>query len=66
MTGLRTKLPAILLFGALSVFFAEVCSGASSLWFIDPWGLLLVYPLYLGHALFFLNLANWSKEVKRK
>ena len=57
MSEIHTRIPAILLFGTLSVFFAEVLSGASNLWFIDAWGLLIVLPLYLSHALFFLNLA---------
>jgi len=48
---------SILLLGTLSTFFAEVFSGASHLWFIDPWGLLVTLPLYLSHTLFLLNLA---------
>jgi len=32
-------------------------SGASLLWFIDPWSILITFPLYLSHVLFFLNLA---------
>ena len=63
MTSIQARLPAILLFGTLSVFFAEVLSGASNLWFVDPWGLLMVYPLYLGHALFFINLAIRTKRT---
>jgi hypothetical protein len=51
------KLFSILLLGALSMLFAEVFSGASTLWFIDPWGLLITYPLYLTHAVFFFSLA---------
>jgi len=61
------KLSSILLLGVLSVLFAEVFSGASTLWFFDSWGLLLVYPLYLGHAVFFLNLAVlWKKTTPRQ
>lgn len=61
------KLSSILLLGALSVLFAEVFSGASTLWFLDSWGLLLVYPLYLGHAVFFLNVAVlWKKTTPRQ
>lgn len=48
---------SILLLGVLSMLFAEVFSGASTLWFLTPWGLLLTLPLYLGHALFFFNVA---------
>ena len=51
------RLFAILLFGVLSMLFAEVFSGASTLWFLTVWGLLLTLPLYLGHALFFFNVA---------
>ncbi len=39
------------------MLFAEVFSGASLLWFIDPWSILITFPLYLSHVLFFLNLA---------
>ncbi len=60
------KLMSILLLGALSMLFAEVFSGASTLWFFDPWGLLLTYPLYLGHAIFLLNVAFlWKKTSPR-
>jgi hypothetical protein len=61
------KLWSILLLGALSMLFAEVFSGASRLWFVDPWGLLLTYPLYLGHVLFLLNVAFlWKKTSPRQ
>jgi hypothetical protein len=61
------KFWSILLLGALSMLFAEVFSGASTLWFLDPWGLLLTYPLYLGHAIFFLNVAFlWKKTSPRQ
>jgi len=61
------KLWSILLLGALSILFAEVFSGASTLWFLDAWGLLVTYPLYLGHALFLLNLAFlWKKTSPRQ
>jgi hypothetical protein len=51
------KALSILLLGVLSMLFAEVFSGASTLWFLTAWGLLLTLPLYLGHALFFFNVA---------
>jgi hypothetical protein len=61
------KAVSILLLGVLSMLFAEVFSGASTLWFLDPWGLLLTLPLYLGHALFFFNLALlWEKTSPRQ
>ena len=57
------KLLSILLLGALSMLFAEVFSGSSTLWFLDPWGLLVAFPLYLGHAIFLLNLAFLLKKT---
>jgi len=61
------KLWSILLLGALSMLFAEVFSGASTLWFLDAWGLLLTYPLYLAHAIFLLNVAFlWKKTSPRQ
>jgi len=56
------KIFPILLIGALSMLFAEVFSGASQTWFFEGWGLLVTYPLYLAHVLFFLWLAlKWKK-----
>lgn len=61
------KLWSVLLLGALSMLFAEVFSGASTLWFLDAWGLLLTYPLYLAHAIFLLNVAFlWKKTSPRQ
>ncbi len=61
------KVWSILLLGALSMLFAEVFSGASTLWFLDAWGLLLTYPLYLAHAIFLLNVAFlWKKTSPRQ
>jgi hypothetical protein len=54
---LRVKLPAIALASILSMFFAEVFSGASPLWFFSGWGILVTLPLYGGHLLLLLNLA---------
>ncbi|WP_135613253.1 hypothetical protein [Methanococcoides sp. AM1] len=51
------KIPPILLIGTLSMLFAEVFSGASQAWFINGWGILLTFPLYLAHLLFFLGIA---------
>ena len=65
--SLMKKLWSILLLGALSMLFAEVFSGASTLWFLDAWGLLLTYPLYLAHAIFLLNVAFlWKKTSPRQ
>lgn len=43
--------------------FAEVFSGASQVWFFDAWGLFITFPLYLGHLLFFINLAMKTKRT---
>jgi len=53
----QNKIAVIVLFGVLSVVFAEVFSGSAPLWFLDAWGLLVVLPLYWGHGLLLLNLA---------
>ncbi|PLW80188.1 hypothetical protein C0585_03480 [Candidatus Woesearchaeota archaeon] len=52
------KLSGILLLGLLSMFFGEVFAGSSQVWFFDPWSLIVTFPLYLAHVLFFLYLAN--------
>lgn len=57
------KFFSILLLGSLSMLFAEVFSGASTLWFLDPWGLLLAFPLYLAHAVFFFSVAFIYKKT---
>ena len=53
----QNRIAVIVLFGILSVVFAEVFSGSAPLWFLDAWGLLVVLPLYWGHGLLLLNLA---------
>lgn len=53
----------VLLIGCLSMLFAEVFSGASRAWFIDGWGVLTTFPLYLGHVLFFLWIALKLKKT---
>lgn len=53
----------ILLIGVLSMFFAEVCSGASQLWFASIWGLTQTFWLYLTHVLFFWYIANRQKRT---
>ncbi len=45
------------------MLFAEVFSGSSQAWFADGWGLLLTFPLYLSHVLFFLWLAFKLKRT---
>jgi len=51
------KLAPVLLIGTLSMLFAEVFSGASQMWYVSGWGLLITFPLYSAHLLFFLNIA---------
>jgi hypothetical protein len=53
---------AILLFGVLSMLFAEVFSGSSTLWFVTPWGVFLTLSLYLAHAVFFFTMAVWTNR----
>ncbi|MGY5858925.1 MAG: hypothetical protein RTU63_06115 [Candidatus Thorarchaeota archaeon] len=48
---------AIILFGFLSMIFAEAFSGSSPLWFLDISGWFLTLPLYWAHALLLINLA---------
>lgn len=59
----RGALACILLAGMLSMLCAEVFSGASVLWFLQPLGWLLTFPLYLAHLLFFLNVAFLSGRI---
>lgn len=57
------KISPILLIGTLSMFFAEVFSGASQTWFINGWGILVTFPLDLVHLLFFLAIAMRTKRT---
>ena len=61
----KSRLILFLLIGTLSMFFAEIFSGASAtrLWFIDPWSLIVTWPLYFAHTIFFLNLAFRTKRT---
>ena len=59
----KTNYMAILLIGCLSMFFAEVFAGSSQIWLIDPWSLLVTFPLYLFHLLFFFNLATRTNRT---
>jgi hypothetical protein len=61
--SLAAKLVFILLAGALSMFFAEVLSGSSVLWFITSWAWLVTFWLYLAHTLLFVNLALIFKRT---
>lgn len=57
------NIPAILLAGTISMFFAEVMAGSSSLWFVEFFGIANTYILYLTHLLFYLNLAVRTKKT---
>ncbi len=57
------KFFSILLIGCLSMLFAEIYSGASQTWFMNPFWILITYPLYLFHVLFFLWLALNIKKI---
>jgi len=58
-----TKRFAVLLFVAvLSMVFAEVYSGASPLWFMNLWSLLVTFPLYWSHFLLLFTLAIKTKR----
>lgn len=57
------KLSPILLIGTLSMLFAEVFSGASRIWFLDGWSLLITFPLYLAHLLFFWWIALRFRKI---
>lgn len=59
----QTKIMPIILVGLLSMFFAEVFSGSSQMWFLNPWALMMTFPLYLFHLLFYLNLALLTRRT---
>jgi hypothetical protein len=58
-----TRLIQFLLIGTLSVFFTEVFAGSSPLWFVNWWGILVVFPLYFMHLMFFLNVAIRTRRT---
>lgn len=49
--------------GLLSFVCAEVFSGASALWIIQPWSWFVTFPLYLVHFLFFVTLAERTWKI---
>ena len=54
----------ILLIGILSMFIPEVFAGSSGpIWFLNPVGLILAFPLYLFHSMLFINLAIRTKKT---
>jgi len=52
----RHKVLFWIILGAFSIFFAEVIAGSSPFPFFVPWGILMVFPLYLLHILFFFSI----------
>ena len=55
----RLKLFFWIILGAFSTFFAEVVAGSTPFPFFVPWGILMVFPLYFLHTLFFFCIV-WS------
>jgi len=55
----RYKLFFWIILGAFSTFFAEVVAGSTPFPFFAPWGILIVFPLYFLHTLFFFSIV-WS------
>ena len=51
------------LIGCLSMLYAELFSGASQLWFVNIWALLVTFPLYMVHVLFFFNVALYTQKT---
>lgn len=45
------------------MLYAEIFSGASQLWFINPFGVLYTLPLYMIHTVFFLSLSIKYKKT---
>ncbi len=59
----REQWLCFLLVGCLSMLYAELFSGASQLWFANVWALLVTFPLYMVHVLFFFNLALYTRKT---
>ena len=57
MTEGYKRIWAFLLLGAITMFYAEVLPGSSLLWFLKLPSILITFPFYIIHAVFFLNLA---------
>ena len=54
--GRRHKVLFWIILGAFSTFFAEVIAGSTPFPFFVPWGILIVFPLYFLHTLFFFSI----------
>jgi hypothetical protein len=62
------KFRLAILLGCLSMLYGEVYCASSTFWMISPpgsfpFGLLVTFPLYMFHSLFYLNLALRSKRT---
>jgi len=55
----RYKLFFWIILGAFSTFFAEVIAGSTPFPFFSPAGILMVFPLYFLHTLFFFYIV-WT------
>ncbi len=58
------KLLSFLLIGMLSMFYAEILSGASQLWYLNPFGIFYTLPLYLLHTVILLSVSLRTKRTK--
>ena len=52
----RHKVLFWIILGAFSTFFAEVIAGSTPFPFFAPLGILIVFPLYFLHTLFFFSI----------
>jgi len=57
------KLRLALLLGSLSMLYGEVYAGSSTFWMVGAWSLMITFPLYTFHSLFYLNLAQRTKRT---
>lgn len=57
------KFASFLLISVITMFFAEGLIMSSSLWFVNPWSLIVTFPLYAFHLIFLLNLAMRSGKT---
>lgn len=55
----RLKIFFWIILGAFSTFFAEVIAGSTPFPFFSPLGILIVFPLYFLHTLFFFSIV-WT------
>lgn len=58
-----SKAKSYLLLGVLSIVYAEVLSGSSTMWFIDLWSVFTTLPIYLVHIILLLIIAIRFKKM---